>query len=82
MVIREAGFSLEYFHVVMNKLRLFSSMEYLKANASKFIELRPNTGNLPHRQYAIEPGMNCKASTNALTWQQPNILEVKGPPLC
>ena len=40
MVIREAGFSLEYFHVVMNKLRLFSSMEYLKANASKLTGLR------------------------------------------
>ena len=39
-------------------------------------------GNLPDRQYAIEPSMNCKGSTNALTWLQPNILEVKGPPLC
>ena len=39
-------------------------------------------GNLPDRQYAIEPSMNCKASTNALTWLQPNILEFKGPPLC
>ena len=46
------------------------------------IELRPNTGNLPDGQYAIEPSMDCKASTNALTWLQPNILEVKGPPLC
>ena len=44
------------------------------------IELRPHTGNLPDGEYAIEPSMNCKASTNALTWLQPNILEVKGPP--
>ena len=32
------------------------------------------------REYAIEPSMNCKESSNALTWLQPNILEVKGPP--
>ena len=44
------------------------------------IERRPNTGNLPDGEYAIEPNRNCKASTNALTWLQPNILEVKGPP--
>ena len=44
------------------------------------IELRPHTGNLPDGEYAIEPSMNCKASSNALTWLQPNILEVKGPP--
>ena len=46
------------------------------------IALLPDTGNLPDGQYAIEPSMDCKASTNALTWLQPNILEVKGPPLC
>ena len=47
---------------------------------SQEIELHPNTGNLPDGEYAIEPSMNCKASSNALTWLQPNILEVKGPP--
>ena len=46
------------------------------------ILLHELVGNLPDGQYAIEPSMNCKASTNALTWLQPNILEVKGPPLC
>ena len=44
------------------------------------IELRPHAGNLPDGEYAIEPSMNCKESSNALTWLQPNILEVKGPP--
>ena len=54
MVIREAGFSLEYFHVVMNKLRLFSSMEYLKANASKLTGLRKKySETLPPAMLAV-----------------------------
>ena len=44
------------------------------------VELRPKSGNLPDGKYAIEPNLDCKESTNALTWLQPNILEVKGPP--
>ena len=59
MVIREAGFSLEYFHVVMNKLRLFSSMEYLKANASKLTGLKKKySETLPPAMFAALSGHN------------------------